>query len=107
VAQEIEYLLCKHEALSSNSPKRKETAYMFYLFILVGLGFELRASHHCLNHTSSPFCSGYFGDGGLVNYLPGLTSNHDPPLPPISASQVARIIGVSYWCLAIYMLLLK
>jgi hypothetical protein len=34
---------------------------------------------YCWNHTSSPFCSGYFGDGGLLNYLPGLASNHDPP----------------------------
>jgi hypothetical protein len=32
---------------------------------------------------------------GLVNYLPGLTLNLDPILP-ISASQVARIIGVSH-----------
>jgi hypothetical protein len=38
-----------------------------------------------LNHTSSPFCSGYFGDGNLVNYLPGLSSNGDLP---ISDSQV-------------------
>jgi hypothetical protein len=36
---------------------------------LVGLEFEFRASTlakqvlYCLNHTSSPFCSGYFGDG--------------------------------------------
>jgi hypothetical protein len=27
----------------------------------------------------SLFHSGYFGDGGLMNYLPGLASNHDPP----------------------------
>jgi hypothetical protein len=48
-----------------------------YLFIyLVELGFELRASH--FSHTSS-LCSGYFGDGGLVNYLPWLASNHDLP----------------------------
>jgi hypothetical protein len=32
-----------------------------------------------LSHTSSTFCSGYLGDGGLVNYLPKLTSNLDPP----------------------------
>jgi hypothetical protein len=33
-----------------------------------------------LNHTSNPFCSCYFGDGGgLSNYLPGLASNCDPP----------------------------
>jgi hypothetical protein len=33
----------------------------------------------CFNHTSSPFSSGYFGDGGLVNYLPKLALNLDPP----------------------------
>jgi hypothetical protein len=59
---------------------------IFYLFIfLVGLEFELRSSRlqcrrlYHLSHTSSPFCSGYFGDGGLSNYLPVLASNLDPP----------------------------
>jgi hypothetical protein len=33
----------------------------------------------CLSHAYSSFCSGYFGGGGLVNYLPGLPSNHNPP----------------------------
>jgi hypothetical protein len=37
------------------------------VFVFVGLGFNLRA---CLSHTSSSFCSGYFGDGGPWNYLP-------------------------------------
>jgi hypothetical protein len=32
-----------------------------------------------LNYTSSPFYSGYFRDGGLMNYLPGLALNLDPP----------------------------
>jgi hypothetical protein len=42
-------------------------------FFLVGLELELRALHlqnRCstvLRHTSSPFCSGYFGDGGLLD----------------------------------------
>jgi hypothetical protein len=31
-----------------------------------------------LSHSSSPFCSDYFGDGGLLNYCPRLTSNLDP-----------------------------
>jgi hypothetical protein len=42
---------------------------VFFLFLLVGLGFELRALHlqgGILCHTSSPFCSGYFGGGGGV-----------------------------------------
>jgi hypothetical protein len=38
-----------------------------------------------------------FWRGGLVNCFPGLALNHDLP---ISASQVARIIGVSHWHLA-------
>jgi hypothetical protein len=29
--------------------------------------------------TSSPFWSGYYGDWGLSNYLPGLASNCNPP----------------------------
>jgi hypothetical protein len=42
---------------------------IIFFFLLVRLGFELRALlatqmlHHSI-HTSSPFCSGYFGDGG-------------------------------------------
>jgi hypothetical protein len=48
---------------------------------------------YCLSHTASPFCSGYFGDGGLMNILPKLASHCNPPnLSP----QVARIIGMSH-----------
>jgi hypothetical protein len=43
------------------------------------LNFELAKQMFCLSHTSSPFCSGYFGDGDLENCLPELASNHDPP----------------------------
>jgi hypothetical protein len=34
-----------------------------------------------LSHASSPFCSGYFRDGGrgLKKYLSGLALNCDPP----------------------------
>jgi hypothetical protein len=39
-----------------------------------------------LSRTSSSFYSGYFGDGGLMNYLPRLAS----------ASQVARITVMSH-----------
>jgi hypothetical protein len=46
-----------------------------------------------LRHTFSPFCSGYFGDGGLLNYLLRLASKGDPP---ISASQVATIKSMSH-----------
>jgi hypothetical protein len=49
---------------------------------------------YCLSRTSSPFSSGYFADGDLENYLPGLASIIAILL--ISASQVARITGVSH-----------
>jgi hypothetical protein len=41
----------------------------YFFFFFVGLEFELRALY--LSHTSIPFCSGYFGDGGLMKYLLG------------------------------------
>jgi hypothetical protein len=56
-----------------------------YLFIYVwwdwAQGFKIakQALYH-LSHTSSPFCSGYFEDGGgLTSCLPKLASNLDPP----------------------------
>jgi hypothetical protein len=49
----------------------------------MGLRFELRASHlqsfYCLSHTSGPFCSSYFGDGGLKNSFSKLALNCNPP----------------------------
>jgi hypothetical protein len=36
-----------------------------------------------------------FQKWSLMYYLPGLASNLDPP---ISASQIARITGMSHWC---------
>jgi hypothetical protein len=44
-------------------------------FFLEGLEFEVRASRFTL----SPFCSRYFGDGSLMNHLPGLALNCDLP----------------------------
>jgi hypothetical protein len=32
-----------------------------------------------LSHTSCPICSDYFGNRGLLNYLPGLVSNLKAP----------------------------
>jgi hypothetical protein len=46
--------------------------FFFFLF-LAGLG-RLNTGKQALSHTSSPFCSDYFGDGGLENCLPGLAS---------------------------------
>jgi hypothetical protein len=34
---------------------------------------------YCLSHTSSPFCSGYFGDGISRTICPGWTQNSHPP----------------------------
>jgi hypothetical protein len=49
-------------------------------------GFTLEKQvFYCLSHTSSPFCSGYCGDGGLK-------------------SQVAKITGMRHWCLALVIL---
>jgi hypothetical protein len=61
----------------------------------VTLGLELRA--YTLSHYTSPFLWWVFSRQGLENYLPGLALNHDFL---ISASWVARIIGVSLWHLA-------
>jgi hypothetical protein len=46
-----------------------------------------------LNHISSPFCSGYFGDGVLWTICPRWPRTL---ILPISASWVARITGVSF-----------
>jgi hypothetical protein len=44
--------------------EKKEIRTIPIVFLFVGLGFELRAlSLQTLSHTSSPFCSGYFGNG--------------------------------------------
>jgi hypothetical protein len=60
---------------------------------------------YCLNHTSSPFCSGYFGNGGLVNYLPRLVSNGNLTQPP-SRLQVeaigAQLLAVTYLNLKVF-----
>jgi hypothetical protein len=58
------------------------------------LGFEFNMLY-CLNHTSRPFFSRYFGDGGHTKYSPVLASNFDPP---VLSLPVARITGMSHWC---------
>jgi hypothetical protein len=47
---------------------------------------------YCLRHTSSSFCSGYFGDR-VSNFLPRLASNQDPP-----NLSLQRITSVSHQC---------
>jgi hypothetical protein len=57
-------------------------------------GFALaREALYHLSHSASPFCVGYFGNKVLLFCLGWLK-------PLISASWVARITGVSHWCLA-------
>jgi hypothetical protein len=51
-----------------------------------------------LSKTSSPFCSGYFGDRGLRNYL----GWPQAVILLIPAFQVARIIGICHQCPARY-----
>jgi hypothetical protein len=78
--------------------------FLLLFFFFLGLGFELRASclqsdtlYH-LSNTSSPFCSGYLGDGILQIICLGWPRTM---ILPISASKVARITGVSHWCLVL------
>jgi hypothetical protein len=67
-------------------------------FFFMGLEFELRVSHlqsrhFTLSHTSSSFCSGYFGDGVWWTICP------DWPhmaILSVSASQIARITDMSH-----------
>jgi hypothetical protein len=63
-----------------------------YFFVELGFEFNMLC---CLIHTSRPFFSGYFGDGGLTKYSPVLASNYDPPFLSLP---VARITGMSHWC---------
>jgi hypothetical protein len=48
---------------------------------------------YLLSHTSSPFCSGYFGDGASKTISPGWPGTS---ILQILASQIARITGVNH-----------
>jgi hypothetical protein len=61
-------------------------------------GFVLTKQLYCLSHTSSPFCSGYFGDGVSHTICLGWPRTL---ILFISSSQVARITGVSHQHLAL------
>jgi hypothetical protein len=74
--------------------------YLFICYFFIWWDWSLNSGLHTwkqvlyhLNHTSSPFCSGYFGDGVLWTICPGW-----PPtiILLISAFQVARITGMSH-----------
>jgi hypothetical protein len=57
-------------------------------------GFALaKQAFYGLNQISSPFCSGYFGDGILQTICPGWPQTM---ILPISASQIARITDMSH-----------
>jgi hypothetical protein len=67
-----------------------------WFWVLVGLRFEFRACKaalYHLSHTSSPFCSGCFGDGVSRKICLGWLQTL---IFSMSASQVARIPGVSH-----------
>jgi hypothetical protein len=51
---------------------------------------------YCLNHTSGPLCSGYFGVSQTI-----CSDWPQTEILLVSASQVARITGMSHWHLAI------
>jgi hypothetical protein len=56
--------------------------------------FASRALHH-LNHTSSAFCSSYFGDGGLGNCLSGLALFNKIPLLMIIPTQYRLVLKLT------------
>jgi hypothetical protein len=64
-------------------------AFVVFFCFLAGEGFELRAKQvlYHLNHTSRPFCSGYFGNGGLMKYLSGW------PQTVILSISVSQVVG--------------
>jgi hypothetical protein len=71
----------------------------FFFFSVPGL--ELRA--YTLSHSTSSFCVRYFWDRVLITICPGWLR---AVIFLISASHVARIIGVSHWHLAKQFLIL-
>jgi hypothetical protein len=84
---------CPRTPEGAGSIRQNSTlTFLFFLFsFLVVLGFELRDSLlQSLSHTSSSFCSGYFGDGCLENHLLQLVSNLNPPDLSLLNSQVYR-----------------
>jgi hypothetical protein len=74
---------------------RHEIKFFVCLFLWDwGLNSEFPAqAYYSLNHTSSPFCSGYFGDRVLRTSYPCWPGTS---VLPISASKVARITGVNH-----------
>jgi hypothetical protein len=84
--------LCSSCSLSSLS--LPPSSYLFF----GETEFEFRAWKmlYCLSHASSPFCCGYFGDG--VSWTICLCWPWTTILP-ISAFQVARLLGLQVWAI--------
>jgi hypothetical protein len=71
--------------------------FSFFFFFWSGLEFELCTSKqalYCLSHTSSSFCSDYFGDRVSQTICPGW---HWTKILLTSAYKVSWIVGVSHW----------
>jgi hypothetical protein len=66
----------------------KYTKECCFVFVLQGWGLNSdfmvakQVLYH-LSHTFSSFCSDYFGDGGLMNYLLQLALKCEPPDPSL------------------------
>jgi hypothetical protein len=79
---------------------------IFFSFCGIGIwtqGFALiKQAPYCLSHTCTPFSSGYFGVLWTIWPVWPQTS-----ILPISASQVARIIGMNHWHMAMNIFLSK
>jgi hypothetical protein len=73
---------------------RRNSSLLTFFFFRTGIGTQdftfAKQAHYHFSQGSIPFCSHYFGNRGLLNYLPGLTL--------ISASQVTRITSMSHRC---------
>jgi hypothetical protein len=76
--------------------------YIIFLLLLLGLGLELRASHLQSQHPTTwatppvHFALFILEMGGIMKGW------HQTSIVPISASQVARITGVSHWHSALF-----
>jgi hypothetical protein len=76
---------------------KRSFSFLFCLFFCVlvwtqGFALATKILYH-LSHTSSPLCSGYFGDGVLGTICLGWPQT---TILPISASQISRNTGIFF-----------
>jgi hypothetical protein len=57
----------------------EELKFKLFFFFQWDWDLNLGPYTDVMNHTSSPFCSGYFRDGSLSNYLSKLALSCNPP----------------------------